>query len=318
MKGIAHFCLGVAVASCFPQAVAAGAAGDPSFFIVGGAFGLLPDTIDFKAIRFLFRHDVEVAPDPCAFDPQLIADALAAAVHQASETGQPVRIQLDTVRLGADAWLQYTVTFDTAKRSIRVVRGPVVDTGKNPLPVVSGQEAGEEAAAPLLCEVQLDYLATTTVDIFDGPLFEMQPAGRSVKASFIPWHRQASHSLVMAALGGLLVGVCWRPMDGAIAFLAAAAHSLADQLGYLGASLLYPLRRRRSQGLKLMHADHPGYNLTAVWLACIVTFWNLYQAEKWVLPPLNFWRLLFYAGILPFLAGFLVRRFLAAGASRDG
>jgi len=34
------------------------------YFLLGGIFGLLPDTLDFKFYRFFIKHDIEVAPDP--------------------------------------------------------------------------------------------------------------------------------------------------------------------------------------------------------------------------------------------------------------
>ena len=48
MKGIAHFISGVAAASFFPWSVQAAVEGNPMYFILGGAFGILPDTLDFK------------------------------------------------------------------------------------------------------------------------------------------------------------------------------------------------------------------------------------------------------------------------------
>ena len=71
MKGITHFAAGVAVASCFPQAVQAGTEGSPLYFILGGAAGLIADTLDFKFFRFVYRHDLEVIPDPLRPDPQM-------------------------------------------------------------------------------------------------------------------------------------------------------------------------------------------------------------------------------------------------------
>ena len=90
MKGIVHFAVGVTVASCFPEVVRAGANGNPLYFILGGIFGILPDTIDFKFCRFFYRHDIEVTPDPNKPDPQVIADAVALAVNRAYETRKPV------------------------------------------------------------------------------------------------------------------------------------------------------------------------------------------------------------------------------------
>ena len=62
MKGIAHFAVGVAVATFVPDVVAA-AGRDLAFGpLVGGLAGLLPDTLDFKLFRFLERRDVEIDP----------------------------------------------------------------------------------------------------------------------------------------------------------------------------------------------------------------------------------------------------------------
>jgi hypothetical protein len=68
MKGIAHFVTGVAAASFLPWSIEAALRGDPLYFILGGAFGLLPDTIDFKFYRFFYRHDVYIEPDPANRD----------------------------------------------------------------------------------------------------------------------------------------------------------------------------------------------------------------------------------------------------------
>lgn len=62
MKGFTHFMSGVAVASFGPWAIDAALAGNPIFFILGGACGILPDTLDFKFYRFFYHHDVYVEP----------------------------------------------------------------------------------------------------------------------------------------------------------------------------------------------------------------------------------------------------------------
>ena len=83
MKGITHFAVGVATASCFPVAVAAGAAGNPLYFLLGCICGLLPDTLDFKCSRFFYRCDMIVTPDPLRPDPGMIAAAVALAAERA-------------------------------------------------------------------------------------------------------------------------------------------------------------------------------------------------------------------------------------------
>ena len=86
MKGISHFLAGVAAATFVPGVVESAAQG--SYLIVlGGFFGLLPDTLDFKFARY-FEHHVNIDPDPGNLDPQVIATAVAAEIDRAAETGQ--------------------------------------------------------------------------------------------------------------------------------------------------------------------------------------------------------------------------------------
>ena len=75
MKGFCHFVTGIAAASAFPEAVKTAASGDPCPFIVAGIAALLPDTIDFKILRFIKTYDIQVIPDPLSPDPAIIADA---------------------------------------------------------------------------------------------------------------------------------------------------------------------------------------------------------------------------------------------------
>jgi hypothetical protein len=310
MKGISHFAAGVAVASCFPEAVRQGAAGNPLYFILGGVFGILPDTLDFKFYRFLRKHDMEVIPDPLRPDPKLIAEAVALAVNRARVDGRPVNLKLDTIRLAADQWQSYEVTLDPAKKEVRVRLGPVVDTGGNP---VAGKRGGKDkgVSAPLLCDVKVEYTATTKVDILDGPTFRMTPlADRRVLAEFIPWHREWSHSFVTALAPALLCGFLFRDLlAGLIVFGALAAHILADQLGFLGSNLFFPFTRRRKEGLKLVHSDRSAPNLATVWLSCLVIFWNLYRVAP-LRPHYNILQFAVFGALLPAAAFLLLRRCL--------
>ena len=54
MKGIAHFITGVAIATMFPEVVEQ-AAGGSLLPVLGGIAGILPDTIDFRFTRYLYR-----------------------------------------------------------------------------------------------------------------------------------------------------------------------------------------------------------------------------------------------------------------------
>jgi membrane-bound metal-dependent hydrolase YbcI (DUF457 family) len=314
MKGISHFAMGVAAASCFPEAVAQAAGGSPLHFILGGIAGLLPDTLDFKFYKFFVRHDMEVTPDPLRPDPGMIADGVAMAANRAVETGKPVTLKLDTIRLAADRWQSYDVTFDVPKRRVSVKYGPIVDTGGNPEP---GSEPPEplEATAPLGCKIKLDYTATTAVDILDGPMFRMIPdADCRVTPLFIPWHRQWSHSFVIALAFGLMGGLIWGPLVGLVAAAAWGTHVVADEFGYLGSNLWFPFTSKRRAGLRWMHSQEVFGNLAAVWLSCLVIFMNLDRAMPPEAVHMNPVKLVVYGGVLPLGLVLLLRRMLRKGS----
>lgn len=308
MKGISHFAIGIAAASCFPAAVHAAADGSPLYFILAGVCGLLPDTLDFKFVRFLYRADILVTPDPLRPDPRLVANAVAVAFNRAAVTQRAVNLKLNTILLGADRWQRYTVSFDVPARQVRVTYGPIVDTGGNVLE--AAPEEAPSASAPLETDVELDYFATSAVDIFDGPVYRLEPTATGrVRPVFIPWHRSWTHSLVVAALLGLAGTALWDAVAGLVVFAAYAAHILADQLGFLGSNLFAPFTRRRSAGLKLMHAVSPLPNFLAVWLSVLLVMWNLAAATTGGIAGWNPLRYLLLAGVLPAgLFWFLQRR----------
>jgi hypothetical protein len=314
VKGIAHFSIGVAIASCFPEAVREGACGNPLYFLLGGISGLLPDTLDFKLTRFLYRHDMEVIPDPDKKDPAMIANAVALAVWRCHEERKPVRIKLDTIRLGADRWQQYHVRFDISGRCVKVRYGHIVDTGGNPFP---GQARGkpEEAMSPLPCDIRLEYNATSSVDIFDGPIFEMDPCeAGTVVPRFIPWHRQWSHSLLAGMVLGLAGWFAFGVLAGIVMLAALLAHALADQLGHMGSNLLFPFRKQRFAGMRLMHSGDAAANLSAVWFSCVVIFWNLSRHASLPAGTVNAGKLAFFGLAVPAFALWCFRKFRSSRA----
>lgn len=295
MKGLSHFVAGIAAASCFPAAIQAGAEGNPLYFILGGVVGLLPDTIDFKYRRFTAQRDCEVSPDPNRPDAAAIASAVAGAINEAYVSGRPRTIKLNTIRLGADQWQEYTVRFDVPSQKVIVRYGPVVSTSGAPL----APGPAMEAEAGIVCPLVLDYQADTIINAFDGPMFRMAPrADGRVCPEFLPWHRQWSHSLVTWAVVAAAVGTFVGWTAGAIALAAAAAHVLVDHLGFMGASLFYPLRRNRMSGLRLAHSGEMLPNLTLVWLSCVFVFWRLHDASPFA-GRLSDVRYFLYAGVLP-------------------
>lgn len=315
MKGIAHFAAGVAIASFFPEAVRAGEAGQALPFVFGGICGLLPDTIDFRFVRFFQRYDMEVIPDPLDPDPAVVAEALAHAMRRALESGTRRRIKFRTVRLGADRWLQYGFRIDPARSAIAAWIGPAVNTSRRPVAPLPA--TGREHLAALPGRAIVEYRAETLVDILDGPSFDIEPAGDgAVRLRFIPWHREWSHSLltalIPAAVGWFLGGI---PM-ALIGLLAFWAHVAVDQAGFLGASLFSPFSRKRWGGLHLLRSDAPVANFAAVWLSILVILWNLSRLGPASPVGLSLLHLLLYGAALPLLAVAALRRLPSRKAAR--
>lgn len=324
MKGLTHFLSGVAIASFFPQAVHMARDDLSLILVLGGVMGILPDTLDFKLARFFEDADVEIDPDPYHPDTQAMAQAVAAAVDRAHETGQATSVQFHTVKLGADLWRQYTVSFDTGAGEVVIRMGPVVTTSQVPFPD-SEMDVPAGRARTRVPMIQT-YDAETPVDIFAGPSFEFAPSGDAVEIVFLPWHRRWSHSFTLSALLGAvafllgaalawpgnpdpLVALGFGALCGLIAGLASLTHVLEDQLGHMGSNLFYPFTRQRTPGLKLVRSGDAVPNFLTVWTSLVVTLFNLDRfSGSPVLDPVSY---LATALVLPaalLLGGDLVAR----------
>ena len=312
MKGIAHFMVGLAAASCFPDAVRQAAEGRSLYMVLGGVFGLLPDTLDFKWARYFYRPDVQVAPDPLNPDMRDVAEAAALAARRVVETGKTCDLQLHTIRLGADRWRAYELTFDAGRQRVTAQLGSAVDTGGRPEPSVA-PDRKSEAHAPLPGPVRLDYTATIRVDILDGPTVRMEPDDQGgVSLRFIPWHRRWSHSLILSLLLGAVGWALWDGLAGAVMLTAHAAHVLADQSGWMGGSLFYPFSKKRLPGWGCWLSGDRQVNLATVWLSCLLIFWNLYAQSDAIIPWFNPLKLFFWGALLPMGVAVLWRRCGAA------
>ena len=302
MKGISHFVTGVAVSSFFPWSVTAAQEGNPLYFILGGAFGLLPDTLDFKFYRFFYKHDVYVDPDIENPSPQTIADEIAAAIDLATDENREVRLKLNTIRLGVDYWQQYAVRMDGESGEVQVRFGPVVNTGQVAVPGTKS-EGGEIGRAVTRHPFHNTYSIVSTIDIFDGPSYSFLPEKEGpTEIHFLPWHRTWSHSLLTGVFFGLLVWTLFGWQAAIIVPLAFGSHCLEDQLGFLGSNLFWPITKKRFQGIRSMHATDGFPNLACVWLCTVLIFWNLYRFSVDPIHQFDLRNLLLYGAILP-LAG---------------
>ncbi len=316
MKGIAHYAIGLAVASCFPETVRQAAAGNPWPMLAGGFFGLLPDLLDFKVIRFLAPRQVQIIPDPLEPDMRMVAEGLALAMREAQKRRKPLTVQLHSMRLGPDKWQPY---------EIRLVAAGGIEARLLPDATTEGSflrkqdvETHTPLFVPLDFPLVIGYEARIHVASFEGPTLLLTPLGeRGVQVDFLPWHRCWSHSLGLAALSGILAALGGSLRLGLIAFFALAAHVLSDQLGFLGCAVRWPFRRQRDPGFQRFHAHDPFANTAAVWLALLVLFWNLVRSAS---PPLPISgpRLFFWAGFIPlFLLSLLRRRLLPFPSRRS-
>lgn len=278
MKGIAHFVTGVAVATFFPEIVYSASQHLSFGPVLGGLAGLLPDTLDFKFARYFQRLDDEIDPAEITSasgqpDPQAIADRIAAAMARAGD--RAVRIQLHTVRLGADLWRRWTVAFDQDQSQVVVGIGPVVTTAGVPYAAseIPGPAVGR---APVGATILHTYDTDIEIDVFSGPslTFERPAGSDAIKVTFLPWHRAWSHSLFMVLSLGI-VGWLLAPVYGLVMAFAALAHVVQDQMGYMGCNLLFPLSAQRTRGLQWFRSGDAIPNLWAVWLGLAVILLNL-------------------------------------------
>ena len=321
MKGFSHFMGGVAAASFGPWAIEAAKDGNPIFFILGGAFGILPDTIDFKFYRFFYHHDVYAEPDPKNLDPQYVADQVAKAVALAVDEKRYVNLKLCSVRLGADFWQQYSVKFDNEKLEVLVKFGPVVNTGQV---AIEGTEKGHDkiGRARIKAKVIQTYDAALKVDIFDGPTIGLKPMENGdLDLEFLPWHREWSHSLPMGAFLGMGVGaIAWLLSGWTMAwqcfvtiFACYGVHVVEDQLGHMGSNIFYPFSKHRTPGLQWMHSGDGLPNFLGVWLCCLLIFWNLYRALPDPTYHFSFLHLMMVGLVIPGAVFWGLRRILTRG-----
>jgi len=294
MKGISHFITGVALATFFPEVVRAGSQGS-LMPMLGGIGGILPDTLDFKFARYFERYDLEIDPgaEPNARD---IAEQVAGAMRRAYETGEPQNVMLHTIRLGADLWRQYVIRFDPERNEVAARIGPIVNTGQAPLPG-SEPEGAEEVRIHIDAPMVHTYDAENKIDIFSGPSFKFERRGDRLHVHFLDWHRRWSHSLTLAAVVGLAMGLIFGKWAGIAVGLGFVGHVLEDQLGFMGSNLFYPLTKQRVIGLQLLRSGDAIPNFMTVWTAVALIIFNLdrFSAQ----PLLNPWWFLGLAVALP-------------------
>ncbi len=319
MKGIAHFLTGVALATFFPDVVrhAAGGALVP---VLGGIAGILPDTIDFKFVRFFERYDVAIDPGPNPHARQ-IAEELAREMRQAYASGTPRTVMMHTIRVGTDSWRQYTVLFDPARSEVAVSIGSLVSTAQEPIPGPK-HESVSEARVAVGVPMEAACERVVTIDAFTGPSLTFDRKADRLEVRFLDWHRRWTHSLWFALVIGLVAaGIAAlnqalggpEPsatplLAGLVATLAVAGHIAEDQMGTMGSNLLYPFTRRRTPGLGWLDSGDSIPNFLTVWVSLAIILLNLDRFSQQ--PRLHPWLTVGVAVVLPvvLLGGWYVWR----------
>ncbi len=293
MKGITHFISGIAAATFIPGVVESAAQGS-YLLALAGACALLPDTLDFKFWRYFEQPQLSIDPG-VEVDPQAIAQKVADAINTVYETGKPMRVQLHTIKLGADLWRQYALRFNVERNEVSVRVGPIVNTSQLPYPG-SEPEPRRQATVRVNPKLHYTYDAESKVDIFSGPSFSFERKGDGVAILFLPWHREWTHSLVVALGLGVLFGVLLGPVAGLCAAVGFATHVLEDQIGAMGSNLFWPFTHKRYAGLNLVRSGDAVPNFLTVWSACALILFNL---DRFSLTPRLGWLYLVYAVLLP-------------------
>ncbi|MGM0606905.1 MAG: metal-dependent hydrolase [Candidatus Muiribacteriota bacterium] len=281
MKGISHFISGVAAATFIERAVQMSSNEHSIILAIGGLFGILPDTLDFKFAKFMQSFDYEVDPHPEKMDPQQMAEVVAKAINESYENDTEVNLMLHSVKLSADLYRQYSVHFDNKNSEVVVEIGPVVNMSKLPYPGTEfqGKKVGR---AKLNAHVLHSYDDKTYIDIFSGSDFSFRKLGNKVEALFIPWHRKWSHSLTLGIFFGALAYFimyflgnpdAW--VYGTVVAGAFCVHVLEDQLGYMGSNLYWPISKERFNGLHFMRSADAWPNFVTVWISCLLILFNL-------------------------------------------
>ncbi|MGM0599842.1 MAG: metal-dependent hydrolase [Candidatus Rifleibacteriota bacterium] len=293
MKGFTHFISGIAVASFFPQAVHMASQEQSFILCLGGIFGILPDTLDFKFARYFHKSDFEVHPDPDNLDARVIANTVAKAVEKANKEGRGT-VQLHTMQLGSNLWRSYDLWFDSSTSEVVVEIGPLVDTGQTPF-IGTELKDPEKAKARVKvdCEFFQKFDKKSSISIMSGPCFEfVKRDNGKIEIVFLPWHRTWSHSFTLGLLISFIVGLItfFTVAEGPnpemytlprwllyplIILFGSMVHIIEDSLGFMGNNLFYPFTKDRTDGLGLMSASDAIPNFFFVWTSIICILFNI-------------------------------------------
>jgi len=312
MKGITHFIMGIMALTFIKSFVVGAVLEDSLVILLGGIFGLMPDTLDFKFLVYMETHDVVIDPDPYDMRPHEIASKVAEAINRAGtlKPGKMVKLQLHTLRLGPDLWQSYSLFFDTRKSEVVVKVGPHV-TSSGVQCLGTGPPADKASGVVKFIPKLIDrYGKPTTLKGFSGPSYGfLKKKDGSVEVIFIPFHRRSGHSLTLGALFALIGYLLTnRPIIALAIFVPWTLHLILDQFGSMGNNLFWPLTKQRTSGLYIVNAANPFWNAFAVYSCLALILWNMNRFNFLANPmyvafgaDFPMWLYLFLAIVIPWL-----------------
>lgn len=328
MKGLTHFMSGVALASFFtPAVLMAGKTGSSataaaSFILtLGGLYGIMPDTLDFKMGQFFSEPDVEIDCDPENPDPQKMAEQLGKAIDECWESGKEMKVQFYPMRLASNVWRQYVIKFDGNTNEVFIILNEAVSTSQIPfMGTVPENRVGRYKLKANLLET---HGRPSVVDILSGPQFGFKKKGEHLLIEFLPWHRTWSHSYVLGAiltipvlLLALFMQFPYPWLYPLIAFLGFSIHLTEDLTGHMGGSLIWPIKKERCDGAGWFRASNPHMNFLIDYSCTAIIIYNLWRItppayKLGVLTPMPWYKYYFLFLAIPVTVYLLIVKFSA-------